>query len=242
MADTICILLDNTNVTVKIKASWSLGNLSDVLVLSGPDPNCDDIPDDLLLNLLKGGLKIANDHEKVKANAARALGNLLQLITPTLIQQKEFSEITDSAIDVLIKNSTTGTNMKSRWNSCYAMGNILKNSCLYCDNETRSTKMFATLMDLVMNFRNFKVRINAALALSCSKTRQFYNPCYFMVWKSLLRALENTQSVEDFNEYNHRDNLVDQVTFFLLFDKCTEYYPLFFLDLSYFRPYNYTAY
>jgi len=62
-----------------------------------------------------------------------------------------------------------------------------------------------------MGFRNFKVRINAALALSCPSNRDLYGPHFYIIWTSLLKALENTQNVDDFSEYNHRDHLVEQI-------------------------------
>lgn len=66
-------------------------------------------------------------------------------------------------------------------------------------------------MELVVNCKNFKVRINAALALSSPNERSAYGHFYIPVWTSLLKALENSQNMDDFTEYKHRDNLVDQV-------------------------------
>jgi hypothetical protein len=72
-------------------------------------------------------------------------------------------------------------------------------------------KVFNALSDLVMNFRNFKVRINAAVALACPKKREFYRQFYQPIWISLVRGLETSQNMEDFNEYKHRDNLIEQI-------------------------------
>lgn len=66
-------------------------------------------------------------------------------------------------------------------------------------------------MRLVVESHNFKVRINAALALSVPEKKQHYGPHYFAIWKSLLDALEYAYVVDDFSEYKHRDSLVDQV-------------------------------
>lgn len=211
VAEAIHRTLQDDNMTVRIKASWSLGNLSDALVLSRSDVDTEDIPDNLLLRLLQISVKVASDNDKIRVNAVRALGNLLQLVTAELMNQKHFKDAVDKAIDVLVKNSTTGTNMKVRWNSCYAIGNILKNSALYPNSDNRKNVLFTSLMDLVMGFRNFKVRINAAVALSCPNSRELYGQHFYIIWASLLKALENTQNVEDFSEYNHRDHLVEQI-------------------------------
>lgn len=66
-------------------------------------------------------------------------------------------------------------------------------------------------MNLVVNFHNFKVRINSALALSVPSLKAYYGNYYFAIWKALLDALENSQNIEDFSEYKHRDHLIDQV-------------------------------
>lgn len=71
--------------------------------------------------------------------------------------------------------------------------------------------VFKALTDLVMAFKNLKVRINAALALSSPNCRNNYGRFFLPVWISLLKALENSQHVDDFNEYKHRDNLIEQV-------------------------------
>lgn len=66
-------------------------------------------------------------------------------------------------------------------------------------------------MELVVSCKNFKVRINAAVALSAPNERLAYGCFYVPVWTALLKALENSQNMNDFTEYKHRDNLVDQV-------------------------------
>lgn len=71
--------------------------------------------------------------------------------------------------------------------------------------------MFKALTDLVIGYKNLKVRINAALALSSPSSRNHYGRFFIPVWIALLKALENTQNVHDFNEYKHRDNLIEQV-------------------------------
>lgn len=101
--------------------------------------------------------------------------------------------------------------MKVRWNSCYAISNILKEPTIYSGNSARLDSVFNALFDLVVNFRNFKVRINAALALASPRTRVLYGHYYYNAWKTLLKALENSQEMEDFTEYKHRDNLVEQI-------------------------------
>ena len=72
--------------------------------------------------------------------------------------------------------------------------------------------VFTALSKLVQDVRNFKVRINAALALSVPACRHYYSTYYISLWSALLNGLDNSQNMEDFSEYKHRDNLLDQVT------------------------------
>lgn len=58
---------------------------------------------------------------------------------------------------------------------------------------------------------NFKVRINGAAALAVPAERSHYGRFYLSVWSSLSLALYQANNLTDFNEYNHRDNLLDQV-------------------------------
>lgn len=71
--------------------------------------------------------------------------------------------------------------------------------------------IFPVLCNLVHNFRNFKVRINAALALGVPEHRALYGQHFGAVWTALLAGLDNSEHMADFNEYKHRDALLDQV-------------------------------
>ncbi len=61
--------------------------------------------------------------------------------------------------------------------------------------------------------KNFKVRINAALAFSVPATRGCYGNTAQLtyIWDSLLVAVSAAEHVTDFAEYRYRDNFTDQV-------------------------------
>lgn len=71
--------------------------------------------------------------------------------------------------------------------------------------------IYKTLCDIVVNCTNFKVRINGAAALAVPKTRSNYGKHYNDVWNALLVGLYQANCLTDYNEYNHRDNLLDQL-------------------------------
>lgn len=67
------------------------------------------------------------------------------------------------------------------------------------------------MSDIIVKCVNFKVRINGAAALAVPAERSHYGRFYLSVWSSLSVALYQANNLTDFNEYNHRDNLLDQV-------------------------------
>lgn len=72
----------------------------------------EDIEESLLLKLLQTAVKGASDSDKIKMNAVRAIGNLLQLVNGSLIAKKEFVQLIESGFAALTKNCTTGSHMK----------------------------------------------------------------------------------------------------------------------------------
>jgi hypothetical protein len=71
--------------------------------------------------------------------------------------------------------------------------------------------VFPMLSDLVVSSPNFKVRISAAVALAAPLCRAHYTTNFLPAWSALLEALASADNVQDFREFQHRDNLVDQV-------------------------------
>lgn len=205
-AETIYRTIQETNLTVKTKASWALGNLSDALVL-----NPSEIPPSLLLKLFQVAIAACDGNDKIKSNVVRALGNFLQIVDAILLNDSRFIETTARATLALISNAASGGYMKVRWNACHSLASVLRNQHLYANKEIAFRRIFTVLTELVVGFKNFKVRINAAVALSAPRTRIFYGEFYVASWIAFLKALETSQNMEDFSEYKHRDHLVEQV-------------------------------
>ncbi|PNF19845.1 hypothetical protein B7P43_G12519 [Cryptotermes secundus] len=210
-SDCVIRTLHDESLLVRMKASWSLGNLSEALVLNSMADDIEDIPTELLLKLMETSIKVTRDNDKVRSSAVRAVGNFVRLITEEMMNKSNFREFNDKAITALVRNATTGNNMKVRWNACYAIGNTMRNSALYLENSAWQNTVFTTIMNLVQDVRNFKVRISAALALSIPQSRQQYGSYYITAWTALLNGLDNSQNMEDFSEYKHCDNLLDQI-------------------------------
>lgn len=73
--------------------------------------------------------------------------------------------------------------------------------------------LYTALTSVVKQCNNFKVKINAATALSVPRVRRCYGNAQEMasVWSSLVEALQTAELITDFGEFRYRENLVDQV-------------------------------
>lgn len=204
LADLVCELIYDKNLGVRIKAAWALANLTDCLIRQKDNENIEQLNLDILLpKLYQVSVKASNDNNKVKCNSLRALGNVIYLCN-----NRDILGDVSAAINVLIESAKTGNDMKVRWNSCRAIGFILSHK----PDDILPTKwkdtIFPVLCELIIHASNFKVRTNAAWALSSC--------CYYgkyggFLLKNILIALDNSKHVPNFFEYEHRDALVQQL-------------------------------
>lgn len=98
------------------------------------DPSVEQISEHLLYRLFEITAPACSDNDKVRTNAARILGNLLRLIKSSQIETDKWQTICLDAIKKLCdqaKLSGTNSNMKVKWNACYAIGNFMKNAVIF---------------------------------------------------------------------------------------------------------------
>lgn len=69
---------------------------------------------------------------------------------------------------------------------------------------------------LAQECKNLKVRINAATALRAPSMRSQYGDHFTYIWRGVMVAMENAANVDDFTEYKHKDNLIEQVILYPL--------------------------
>ncbi|XP_063675727.1 HEAT repeat-containing protein 6-like [Bolinopsis microptera] len=181
---------DSADSGLLLRVSWSLGNLSDTLVVNKlNNPSfVTDFSDILLGRLLDVSLKTAASNDKVKSNIVRALGNLLRFMKQSTHSKAHFREYVARSVDCLLRACTSGM-MKTRWNACYALVNTLQNPVLSPADSTWGTDLFTTLTSVVVHCKNYKVRINATLALAQCLTRACYGGNFVMVWGTVLVTL-----------------------------------------------------
>ncbi|XP_068125450.1 HEAT repeat-containing protein 6 [Hyperolius riggenbachi] len=215
-ANAILMSLNDKSPNVRAKAAWSLGNLTDTLIVNMETIGQsfqEEFSDLLLLEMLKSATEASKDKDKVKSNAVRALGNLLHFLQPCHISKPRFSESIESAIRALIHTVLGESTMKVKWNACYALGNVFKNTALPLGQAVWTADAYNALNTAVKSCKNFKVRIKSATALATPSRREQYGTIeqYSDIWNSLVTALEKSEETEDFLEFKYCASLRAQI-------------------------------
>uniref|UniRef100_A0A4W2GJW0 HEAT repeat-containing protein 6 n=1 Tax=Bos indicus x Bos taurus TaxID=30522 RepID=A0A4W2GJW0_BOBOX len=215
-ANAILMSLQDKSPNVRAKAAWSLGNLTDTLIVNmeTPDPSFqEEFSGLLLLKMLQSAVDASKDKDKVKSNAVRALGNLLHFLQPSHIEKPRFAEIIEEAIQALISTVLIEAAMKVRWNACYAMGNVFKNPALPLETAPWTSQAYDALTSVVTSCKNFKVRIRSAAALAVPRRREHYGSVeqYAQIWDALVTALQKSEDTTDFLEFKYCASLRTQI-------------------------------
>uniref|UniRef100_A0AC11CDC2 HEAT repeat containing 6 n=1 Tax=Ovis aries TaxID=9940 RepID=A0AC11CDC2_SHEEP len=215
-ANAILMSLQDKSLNVRAKAAWSLGNLTDTLIVNmeTPDPSFqEEFSGLLLLKMLQSAIDASKDKDKVKSNAVRALGNLLHFLQPSHIEKPRFAEIIEEAIQALISTVLIEAAMKVRWNACYAMGNVFKNPALHLETAPWTSQAYDALTSVVTSCKNFKVRIRSAAALAVPRRREHYGSVeqYAQIWDALVTALQKSEDTTDFLEFKYCASLRTQI-------------------------------
>ncbi|KAM7374354.1 hypothetical protein PAMP_007018 [Pampus punctatissimus] len=211
-ANTVLAALDDRSPNVRAKAAWSLGNLTDTLIVNMESVGVDfqkELSDMLLLKMLQAATRASADKDKVKCNAVRALGNLLHFLRQSQVTRSAFQRPLEDAVRALVKTVQSVATMKVRWNACYALGNAFRNPALPLDSAPWAPDAFSALCNVVASCKNFKVRIKSAAALAVPAHRSCYGDTerFICVWRSLAKALENSEDTNDFLEYRYSASL-----------------------------------
>uniref|UniRef100_A0A8C0IWB1 HEAT repeat-containing protein 6 n=1 Tax=Chelonoidis abingdonii TaxID=106734 RepID=A0A8C0IWB1_CHEAB len=215
-ANAILNSLQDKSPNVRAKAAWSLGNLTDTLIVNMEmigESFQEEFSDLLLLKMLRSAIEASKDKDKVKSNAVRALGNLLHFLQPYHIVKPRFSETIKESIEALISTVQSEATMKVRWNACYALGNVFKNPALPLGEAPWTAQAYNALTSVVKSCKNFKVRIKSAMALSIPTQRECYGTTeqFSQIWSALVIALQKSEDTEDFLEFKYSASLRTQI-------------------------------
>ncbi|CAG8515802.1 5172_t:CDS:10 [Diversispora eburnea] len=178
MAFTAIQQMSDSNLLVRVRSSWALGNLCDTMViLSNPENNNvrNTNLNEFLINVMwvkivKAGLSASNDNDKVRPNGVRTLGTANMLRNPN--------------IPIGLKTNS--------W----------------------STLLYESLIRVVQTSKNFKVRINACLALATPMTRVKYGDITILckILHAIVSSIENVDNLSNtgFCEVKYQDQLRTQ--------------------------------
>ncbi|KAF9899990.1 HEAT repeat-containing protein 6 [Linnemannia zychae] len=226
MANTVLDLCRDSNLSVRIRASWAVGNLSDSLVLLKSNEQNDVLEEVLTLSFwtrtMRTALAICQDNEKLKSNGIRAIGGLLRVTFEGILERERHSLVKE-AVYALIKHMEQGS-LKGRWNACYAMQNALLNPdfpigstagtsyALDSDMVSWTKDVYGALLQAIQQSKNFKVRINACAALAVPKTRAKFGDQALLrnIIQVLMMAVQNLdheQGQHEFGEFQYRGQL-----------------------------------
>lgn len=215
--DVIMHSTRDTSIVVRITASWALANLCDALRSASENDTLCNVTSLPLTALAKCAMRLAKDSDKVRANAMRALGNLARFIKfnvqnalitrldtsdeeslKSKALQEGFSETfpwLERVVQTFISCVTTG-NVKVQWNVCHALGNLFLNKSITLSETAWATSIFSILLLLLRDSKNFKIRIQAALALAVPETRRDYGESFYDVIQALVLALDSLESYQ----------------------------------------------
>ncbi|GBC04366.1 hypothetical protein RclHR1_05640009 [Rhizophagus clarus] len=210
-------------ILVRVRSSWALGNLCDTMVLlSNPannqgmsNTNTEFLIRVMWIRIVKAALAASNDNEKVRPNGVRALGSIIH-VSPTNFLEREERHLIKDVVLSLIKNFESGT-LKVRWNACYAAANMLRNPNFPIGSKSNSwsVQLYEALIKAVQTSKNFKVRINACLALSTPTTRAKYGDTVMLckILQVIVTSLENVDNLTGtgFSEVKYQEQLRDQL-------------------------------
>lgn len=207
--ESILRIIKDQNVLTRTKASWSLGNVVDALLMTKENQS---INERLMQKIFETSLEATSDNDRVKVNAVRTLGNLMTLLTQEQLSNPNWLQLLEKSIQSLHNLLLNCGNVKVKWNVCYSFSTFMKNS-IFFDPALKfkwQELVFPALCDVIRTSPNFKVRINACVAFTVPKREHFGN-FFINIWSCLLVALEQSNNLTDFNEYKHRDTLQDQL-------------------------------
>ena len=181
--------------SVRLPASWAVANVCRAVAQSAATrtPTRRDTGDGESADAIVAPTTIAavaracvgaavREGDKVRANAARALGHLVAACDFRDATSGDDGADASNAwlpevIQALMSCLTTG-NAKVQWNACHAMGALFRNPTTSASKSAWSPLVIRMLLMLMRDTRNFKIRMHAAATLGVPGTREEFGNAY----------------------------------------------------------------
>lgn len=123
------------------------------------------------------------------------------------------SHLLEKMVQAFLSCVTTG-NVKVQWNVCHALSNLFLNETLRLQDMDWAPSVFSVLLLLLRDSSNFKIRIQAAAALTVPASAFDYGNSFSDVVQGLEHILENLGSdqISAPSNFKYRVALEKQVT------------------------------
>jgi HEAT repeat-containing protein 6 len=213
ITESVLRVMKEQNVVARTKASFGLSNVVDCLLLIKSNSN--GISESLLKQIVETCLLAGKDNDRVKVNAVRTLGSSIILFSRNQLENQIWIDLFEKSIIMLNSQLINCSNVKVKWNICYAFSSMMKNTLIFEEDLVHKWResVFKTLCNTIEASQNFKVRTKSCMALTTPVKRIDYNVHFTEIWACLLKALDQSNNLTDFNEYKHRDMLQDKICF-----------------------------
>lgn len=185
---TLCGAMRDPTMSVRTRTAWALANLC----AGDKRPATEAAVRDIAASLLQG----TKDNDKVRVHAVRALGHLLAWAPA---QSFSLVSVEDALVDCALEGA-----VKVRWNACQALGTML--------GRHHSDRSLDALISVVSDMSNFKVRINAVVALAApSSDRARFGSLFVQAVQAVVAALATLDRMEDFSDFKYKSSLQRQL-------------------------------
>ncbi|KAJ3392286.1 HEAT repeat-containing protein 6 [Entophlyctis sp. JEL0112] len=217
---TLCLrsVARDSVLSVRVKASWALANYGDMLLVTKSL-----FPDEIHTvdkELAECAIFLARDSEKCRSSGVRAIGNFLKTVSKDAARSV-FSENLHEEILAIVHNISSGP-FKVRWNACHAASNLFNSEAFHAVYSPAMTNIMDSLIDALTGVltasKNYKVRINAAMALGSCDTLDVFGSRLGTVVEAVESALTSVDDLggTEFGEYRYKSELEAQL------HKCVE--------------------
>lgn len=233
---SLCLLNlinNDSNNLVRQKTAWSISNLSEVLIENIERVGnvfIEEFNLSIWYQLLESTTHACyRESEKLKSYLVRALGNLINYASSTDIEliKNQFDLVkVERSISKAIETLCMCKNVKMlkvKWNLSHAIGVAIKrfNNWSLADKNSQWLQLFyGTLLELFSSSSNFKVRINACIALMSINTSDVNimrtntnDSIYLKIWYGLIEGFSKlkNENIDATNEIQHKNTLTHQV-------------------------------
>ena len=193
--DLLLRAMKDSAKSVRLPASWAVANVCNTAARRSSIVSAG-----ALAKIAESCVAAATQEgDKVRANAARALGYL--------VSAADFSSEPSSAwlpgvIQALMSCLTTG-NAKVQWNACHAMAALFRNPSTAAGDSAWSPLVVRMLLMLMRDTRNFKIRMHAAATLATLGERSEFGNAYPDTVSIVTAALESLETTETETGHSH---------------------------------------